>query len=71
MKLPLSCDQNAFGAEEMRVNGNFTLYVDYNGGADYANRSPNMTYRQVNLTVDNYRECYQRCRDYNSEMLGL
>ena len=55
----------------MRVNGNFTLFVDYNGGVDFANGSPNMTYRQVNLTVDNYLDCYQRCREYNRETLVL
>ena len=58
---------HVFCAEELRNNGNFTLFRDYNGGVDSANNSPNITYRQVNLTVETYLECYQRCKDYNSE----
>ena len=58
-------------AEELRNNGNFTLFRDYNGGVDFANNSPNSTYRQVNLTVETYLECYQRCKDYNSETSSL
>jgi hypothetical protein len=51
--------------EEIAQNGNFQLFRDYTGGGDPL-QAPNVITR-LNTMADTYLECYQKCKDYNSE----